>query len=132
MDDSITVNLEGPLFGGRAPVITWAFISTLADDLGRVALENVQRNLDRSIRHPTPYYETQINVRKEGSNSFQSRIVNDRGVIYGPWLEGTGSRNATTRFKGYASFRRAAQDLKGKANQICARSSREWARKLGG
>lgn len=30
---------------------------------------------------------------------------------YGPWLEGTGSRNETTRFKGYHAFRQAGQDL---------------------
>lgn len=33
------------------------------------------------------------------------------GAIYGPWLEGTGSRNQTTRFKGYSSFRKTAQWL---------------------
>jgi hypothetical protein len=30
---------------------------------------------------------------------------------YGPWLEGTGSRNDTTRFKGYHGFRIATQEL---------------------
>ena len=35
--------------------------------------------------------------------------ISDGGVVYGPWLEGTGSRNQTTRFKGYASFRKTAQ-----------------------
>ena len=40
--------------------------------------------------------------------------IDDSGVVYGPWLEGTGSRNLTTRFKGYASFRRTHQFLDGK------------------
>jgi hypothetical protein len=31
--------------------------------------------------------------------------------VYGPWLEGVGSRNNTTRFKGYHAFRNAAQAL---------------------
>jgi len=35
--------------------------------------------------------------------------IDDGGVVYGPWLEGVGSRNQTTRFKGYASFRRTSQ-----------------------
>lgn len=30
---------------------------------------------------------------------------------YGPWLEGVGSRNDTTRFKGYHGFRIAGQEL---------------------
>lgn len=35
----------------------------------------------------------------------------DNNAVYGPWLEGTGSRNDTTRFKGYASFRKTEQWL---------------------
>lgn len=38
-------------------------------------------------------------------------IISDGGVIYGPWLEGTSSRNQSTRFKGYSSFRKTAQWL---------------------
>ena len=33
------------------------------------------------------------------------------GAVYGPWLEGVGSRNATTRFKGYWAFRKATSAL---------------------
>jgi hypothetical protein len=33
--------------------------------------------------------------------------------VYGPWLEGVGSRNfPVTRFRGYHAFRVAAQELK--------------------
>jgi hypothetical protein len=38
-------------------------------------------------------------------------VVDDSNVIYGPWLEGVGSRNEKTRFKGYFTFRKAAQKL---------------------
>ena len=38
-------------------------------------------------------------------------VVHDRGIIYGPWLEGVSHRNQTTRFKGYSSFRRATQEM---------------------
>jgi len=31
--------------------------------------------------------------------------------VYGPWLEGTGSRNQTTNFKGYKSARLATAAL---------------------
>jgi hypothetical protein len=39
-------------------------------------------------------------------------------VIYGPWLEGVGSRNRTTRFKGYFTFRRTAQQLKSRSTAV--------------
>lgn len=71
-----------------------------------VLLSTWQQNLDTSIRHPTPYYETQLTVQHVSPSV---RKVHDRGVVYGPWLEGTSSRNETTRFKGYSALRRARQ-----------------------
>jgi len=50
-------------------------------------------------------------------NSLRTRVtgmtarIDDGGMIYGPWLEGVGSRNTTTRFKGYSMFRRTRQWL---------------------
>jgi hypothetical protein len=38
-------------------------------------------------------------------------VVTTELATYGPWLEGTGSRNETTRFKGYHGYRKAAQEL---------------------
>jgi len=56
-------------------------------------------------------------VRSIGPNTVGK--IHDSGVVYGPWLEGTSSRNQTTRFKGYASFRRVKQWLeKGIASRV--------------
>lgn len=83
-------------------------------EVGQQALADVHGNLNTYIRHPTPYYETQVTLDHGGNDA----IVHDRGVIYGPWLEGTGKRNATTRFKGYASFRKATQSTEAKVPQL--------------
>jgi hypothetical protein len=45
-------------------------------------------------------------------------IVTTADAAYGPWLEGTGSRNQTTRFKGYHGYRLAAQELEAEAGVI--------------
>jgi hypothetical protein len=45
-------------------------------------------------------------------------LISDGGVVYGPWLEGISTRNQTTRFKGYASFRRTGDWLNGKARGV--------------
>jgi hypothetical protein len=52
-------------------------------------------------------------------------------VIYGPWLEGTGSRNATTRFKGYASFRRAAQVTRSRVRHIAGGVVSQYIKRMG-
>jgi hypothetical protein len=118
----IEVNLSGPLFDGRADNIAAAMCRDMEDDIAAQAYSEVMGNLNRSIRHPTPYYETQIiNTRRGGE-----RTINDRGIVYGPWLEGTSSRNRTTRFKGYASFRRARDAMQAKAGALAERVARRY------
>lgn len=103
-----TITVSGPLFNaGTTRRVVDGFLDEATREVANQGLANVQLLLDRSIRNPTPYYETQIVVQRMAD----SRVVHDRGIVYGPWLEGTGSRNRTTRFKGYASFRRATQQL---------------------
>jgi len=140
-DFSIDVILSGPLFGGSnvaaptlfgnpaAPIIG-EFLREAERRVGEQGLANVQQNLDRSIRHPTPYYETQVTVQQfpPGVGTW----VHDRGIIYGPWLEGTSRRNQTTRFKGYASFRRATQQLRGQATALIQYTLNHYLPRLGG
>lgn len=109
-----TVTISGPFFDARNPLIRREMKEEGLTRVGGQGLADVQTNLNLSIRNPTPYYETQITSERHGDE----QIVHDRDIIYGPWLEGTGSRNATTRFKGYASFRRAAQELEGQVDGI--------------
>jgi len=98
-----TVTLTGPMFDGRAAdevaEIAWDVARTVADQ----ASANVHQYLNENIQYPTPYYETQILRRDQRPDAH----VTDRGIIYGPWLEGVSKRNQTTRFKGYHSFRDA-------------------------
>ena len=112
--EPITIKVSGPIFDGRAQQAGHELTQAIVDRVANYALEQVQHNLDGSIKNPTPYYETQINV----AGYMTDRVVNDRGVIYGPWLEGTGSRNKTTRFKGYHAQRRARQEADRNAKRL--------------
>lgn len=117
----VEINLSGPVFDGRAAHEVTAFLDEAKQDVGQQGYSNVMRNLNASIQHPTPYYETQIITERQANDV----VVHDRGIIYGPWLEGIGSRNRTTRFKGYFSFRRATQQLRGQATGLAERLLRE-------
>jgi hypothetical protein len=118
----------GPLFDGRAKVAVRDFRMDAARSVAHAGLVEVQTNLNASIRYPTPYYETQINLHPI-ANGYQ---VDDRGVIYGHWLEGDGSRNRTTRFKGYFSFRRAKSYLDAHLERILERDVRRLIGRLNG
>jgi hypothetical protein len=109
----VQVVLAGPFFSTMAPPVA-GMLDEMKFAVASQALADVQYNLDRSIRHSTPYYETQVMVQQR----MDDWVVHDRGIAYGPWLEGTSSRNNTTRFKGYASFRRAVQSTEQKAPRI--------------
>lgn len=109
------ITTHGPFFepGAREESMTM-LAGQSSGEVGQQALADVHGNLNAFIRHPTPYYETQVALGRSGAFA----VVGDHGVIYGPWLEGTSKRNATTRFKGYASFRKATQSTNAKVPQL--------------
>lgn len=127
MSLDIDVKVTGPLLTGQAPAIVAQLSDEATEEIGRAAYAEVATNLDRSIRNPTPYYETQITLDTVGHD----RKIHDRGVIYGSWLEGTSSRNQSTRFKGYASFRRAWQKIQRDAPLIADAAIRRGLARLG-
>jgi len=103
-----TVEIEGPLFDGRAAAALDDFAEAVVDDVAEQGFRDIHFTLHRVLRNPTGYYQSRIRNRAIGS----ARVLYDDRVIYGHWLEGTGSRNApVTRFKGYFTFRRVAQHL---------------------
>ena len=124
------VTVSGPLFDARAEHYVRGFMTDALDEVAGQASANVHTNLDTSIRHPTPYYETQIHTVHVDADT---RSVNDRGVIYGPWLEGTGSRNSpVTRFPGYHSFARARTLLESQIPRLIERARRRLEERLNG
>lgn len=68
------------------------------------------------FKNPTGYYESRT-VAKVSGDPF---MVWDSDVVYGPWLEGVSRRNATTRFKGYHSFRRATGQIQRDVPRVVA------------
>ncbi len=116
--DVVVSRPRGALFDGRAENIMRAGLEQALDDVAQQGYADVMHHLDLSIRNPTPYYETQVIWER----AVEDRVIHDRGIIYGPWLEGVGSRNKTTRFKGYFTFRRVGQALQVKASAIAERA----------
>jgi hypothetical protein len=123
-----TVNAHGPIFDGRAELAVRDFIRAAEDEIAEEGAEDVRAELDVVLKHPTGYYRSHITDTRRGSRV----TVNDSGVIYGHWLEGTGSRNyPKTRFKGYSTFRRTTQVLQAKAVPIAERVLPQYLRRMG-
>lgn len=102
--DTVKMTADGPVFDGTAGKVVKKQLAAMKQALGAELVLQVQRRLDTVLVNPTGYYRSQIDWLVNQGNG--AVIVHDRGVVYGPWLEGTGSRNRTTRFKGYHTFRK--------------------------
>ncbi len=82
-------------------------IIEINEALAKEARTRILAYLGQVLRNPTGYYESNITVERRAI----ARLVTDNGVVYGGWLEGVDSRNRTTRFKGYRTFRRVKQSI---------------------
>lgn len=118
------VRFSGPLFDGRAEaalnrgihavretvadrgknMAAAAFTSAIRDNHGRFTRSFT--TTDASRTYQTGEYTLVVTT----DNSAETIVTTDLAT-YGPWLEGTGSRNQSTRFKGYHGMRLAAQGL---------------------
>lgn len=109
-----TVSRSGPLLSGTRKVIIDRMVRDIADGVTREAGRRVQvlgqsmfRYADKSNHHVPGKWRSRIHAESRGNEG----IVTDSGIVYGPWLEGVGSRNQTTRFKGYRMWRTTFQNM---------------------
>lgn len=104
MPINISVKSTGPLFDGRLSKSIHLALDAAEEEIATQGATHLQGDLGAPpFKHPTGWYRLHITPKRLGS----FWVVQDSGVVYGPWLAGTGSRNATSRFKGYAHWRRA-------------------------
>jgi len=100
---SAYVTVAGPLLEGRGPAILREFFDDATKLVAERGREEVSKRATSRPRHPTGAFARSVVVKQFG----RSRAINATypGVTYGPWLEGTSTRNASTRFKGYRLFK---------------------------
>lgn len=137
----IKVKITGPLLTGNP---------------GRIVQEEVQRSIQETVElgeerlnvimRPAPMgVFLSVSEAKKGQVSkgnYRRNIVTqvrnlvgliqDSNIIYGAWLEGTGTRNKTARFKGYASFRKTKQWLNRRKRGLQEKMLTRITRRLGG
>ena len=126
--NSVHSEATGPLFNGLATIALRAMSESMVDTLARDAQHLVLENLHHDLKSPTGYYESHIRVDRVNND----RVVNDSGVVYGPWLEGVSSRNQSTSFKGYHDFRKAAQELQHSIGVQLGLISAKYVKQMGG
>lgn len=126
MTTSLNLKTSGPIFDPhkRSKFFQQAKVATV-----RELVERGEQELDTAYLLPKPQGKflsiSEAGKGKASTGNYRRNVhgitrqvgldlqgkIHDSGVVYGPWLEGTSSRNKTTRFKGYSSFRKVKQWL---------------------
>ena len=112
---SLTFKTSGPLFDGRAKRAMQAATKSAISELVALGETLVKKDLRPGHGLITGHYRRSITGEMKSSTL---GIVHDRNVVYGPWLEGTSSRNKTTRFKGYRMFLKATGQVEKKKKPV--------------
>ena len=99
--------VHGPFFSPNIDNVVDAGVKSMERKVAQEAERKVGDLMRRFFRNPTPFYWLHV-ISKPRADY---HVVTDQGIVYGPWLEGTGSRNETTRFKGYRHFRLTVQAM---------------------
>lgn len=120
---TVTIDRGGPFFDGRATKQIQNACDAIEQRVATIGASMIRTELHKVLRIETPYYRLQ----NEAAPDPPGWKIWDRGVIYGPWLEGVGSRNfPVTRFKGYATYRRTFQAIDRRAGVIAQYTIREF------
>lgn len=122
----VIVTEAGPVFDGRAEHYLQEASDEWVKTLALTGAVVVRQNMNTSFRTQTPHARLMVEAKPEAPGW----KIWHQNLIYGPWLEGTGSRNRTTRFKGYASFRRAVGVINARAVAIGQPIVARWVAKM--
>lgn len=143
----MTVHEHGPLFDGEAAALfhrgAEAARARLADEGRRrviaAFMTRIKVNTGRFLSSVTTTDATRTYASVSGHHAYTmtvaadpvtDTVVTSSIVTYGAWLEGVGSRNETTRFKGYHGFRQAAQELDAQAGEIADQALRPYVEEI--
>lgn len=118
--------VRGTFFSPGEPFVVQAYLHKAQDRIANEVERKIHAFQSLLFRYqsslPTGYAARHIVNRDLGS----MHVITDSGIVYGAWLEGVGSRNfPTTRFKGYAIFRRTTRDVDNRAVQLAMPAIRE-------
>lgn len=122
------MTMKGPVLQGRGPALVEAARPLIAEAVADDLMSLIRTDLRSVLRNPTGRFQSQAPAMRRVGDDI---AVDDGGVVYGPWLEGVGSRNARSRFKGYSTFRRMRQVAQGRVTTVASPVVADLVRRLG-
>jgi hypothetical protein len=126
---NVNITQKGTIFdAASSKAAARRAVIDINEALAQEGVDRVRRRLGQVLQNPTGYYQSKIQVERRQIY----RGFSDGGVVYGGWLEGLSTRNRTTRFKGYQTFRIIKQELEREKINIAEPHVARMVRELGG
>lgn len=122
----VQIRVQGPVFDGRANGYMDTMLAEIKAEVADYSLFQWRMNLDESIQVSTGRYTGSTEVVRRELDFVVDDGYPGSAILYGPWLEGVGSRNESTRFKGYFAMRRAANQVRLKVRDLAAPIVDKW------
>lgn len=104
---STQVRVRGPMFDGRDGPIMRRFFDDAKKKVTTAGEARIRERVSARARHPTGKPGGHFVAGIVTKDFKQGRTITAEypQILRAPWLEGTSTRNASTRFKGFRMFR---------------------------
>jgi hypothetical protein len=101
------VNVRGPLFEGRDKPIMRKFNEDAKQLVAKAGEQQIRERVTRRAKHPSgkPGGHFAAAIVTKDYKKGRTITAEYPQILRGPWLEGSSTRNASTRFKGWRMFR---------------------------
>ena len=132
----ISIRATGPMFTGKASPMAKKAVSNAVQQL----MEMGEERLNKKLRpRPSGVYKSTFEAGRKNASTGNYRrnihtktrgltaVINDSGVVYGPWLE---SGRSGTRFRGYGQFRATATMLDKESQKVFDHHLKRLTRRL--
>lgn len=125
----VDVTFHGPVFDDAVwDAGSRHYQADMTMDVADQGVRDIRLTEARTFKHPTGWYESHTRAQEQ---PFSTAIINDSDIVYGPWLEGIGSRNfPVTRFRGYHIYYKEWRRLDESVKQVVQPTTRRFIEEM--
>lgn len=129
---NLEVDTKGPFFTGAYQSELHKHLDEAKAEVAQMGVNRIQERIGARAKNPSGGYSGSVVTDVVQPFNDQVISLSGRAVTYGPWIEGTSTRNSTTRFKGYRIFRQVRSWLRKQATPMAQTRIDEFVNRMNG
>lgn len=125
----VSATATGPILDGLGPERVEAAVADIVREVTELGMQRLTSAFPTGVPVVTGNLRRNIHPTIAGPMA----QIDSGGVVYAAWIEGTSSRNESTRFKGWGTYRKATQYLQDEVvPEVLTKNAKKLATELGG